>query len=262
MLAPPKGRPWRRIVFPTLVVGIGLGGFFDGILLHQILQWHHLLSLVPGEPYRDLGTQILADGVFHILMYLVTGFGLWLLWRRRRELSDASVGWRTVAGGGLLGFGLWNVIDVGFFHWILGIHRIRVGVPDPMTYDLIWLLALGLVPMIIGWMALRKGQASGDSIAAAGTLGLLALVSAPVASLPPRESNSALVVFNPGTTPAEALNAALAAQAPILWVDPKGRAMAVILGDRGTASRLREAGAFFVTRSPALAGCASALRAA
>ena len=24
--------------------GLGLGGFFDGIVLHQVLQWHHMLS--------------------------------------------------------------------------------------------------------------------------------------------------------------------------------------------------------------------------
>lgn len=261
MLAPRNEGLSRRIILPTLIIGIGLGGFFDGILLHQVLQWHHLLSLVPGEPYRDLGTQIFADGAFHILMYLVTGFGLWLLWRRRQELADPSVGWRTIAGGGLLGFGVWNVIDVGFFHWILGIHRIRVGVPDPMTYDVAWLVVLGLVPMVIGWVALRREKASGHGVAAVGTLSLLALVAAPVASLPPQGTDSALVVMAPGATPAKAMNVALAAEAPILWIDPDGRAMAVILDERGTASRLRKAGAFFVTRSPALAGCASALTA-
>jgi hypothetical protein len=25
-------------------MGVGLGGFVDGILLHQILQWHHMLT--------------------------------------------------------------------------------------------------------------------------------------------------------------------------------------------------------------------------
>ncbi|WP_429599831.1 DUF2243 domain-containing protein [Sphingomonas zeicaulis] len=60
----------------------------------------HLLSLVPGEPFRDLGTQILADGLFHILMYVITAAGLWLLWRRRSLLAVS--GWRIVAGGALL----------------------------------------------------------------------------------------------------------------------------------------------------------------
>ena len=27
-----------------ILFGLGLGGFFDGIVLHQILQWHHMLT--------------------------------------------------------------------------------------------------------------------------------------------------------------------------------------------------------------------------
>src|SRR5690606_13967276 len=29
---------------PGIVLGVGLGGFVDGILLHQLLQWHHMLT--------------------------------------------------------------------------------------------------------------------------------------------------------------------------------------------------------------------------
>jgi len=40
---------------PGIVLGMGLGGFVDGILLHQILQWHHLLTSTDtdniGVPY-------------------------------------------------------------------------------------------------------------------------------------------------------------------------------------------------------------------
>ena len=39
--APPTG----RVRTAGIVLGIGLGGFFDGIVLHQILQWHHMLTL-------------------------------------------------------------------------------------------------------------------------------------------------------------------------------------------------------------------------
>lgn len=31
---------------PGVLLGVGLGGFVDGILLHQILQWHHMVSNV------------------------------------------------------------------------------------------------------------------------------------------------------------------------------------------------------------------------
>ena len=260
MNAPQNTRP---VAVAAAVLGVGLSGFFDGILLHQVLQWHHLLSLVPGEALRDISAQILADGLFHLLMYAVTGTGLWMLWRRRHLLGPGGAGWRTVVGGGLLGFGLWNVIDVAGFHWIAGIHRIRIGVPDPMTYDLAWLALLGLVPLGIGWWLLRRGSddvGRGRGAGAAISLALLALIAAPLASLPPPGTKSALVLFGPNASPARALGAAVAAEAPILWVDPHGRMMAVALDGAGTRERLYGAGALLVTRSPALAGCAAATR--
>ena len=90
--------PWVRW---SVVLGIALGGFFDGILLHQILQWHHLLSLVPGA--GDLRFQVLWDGYFHALMYVVAVVGLWGLWRAHRKVEG---GWgRQLSGGILVGLG-------------------------------------------------------------------------------------------------------------------------------------------------------------
>jgi uncharacterized membrane protein len=248
----------RSAIVASATLGVGLSGFFDGILLHQVLQWHHLLSLVPGETFRDIRTQILADGLFHVLMYFVTALGLFLLWRRRPGGSAANAGWREVAGGGLLGFGLWNVIDVGLFHWILGIHRIRVNVPDPMLYDIGWLAGLGLLPLLAAWRILR-GRSSGGSgrAPAASLLSLLALVAAPLAALPQPNSQSAIVLFAPGAGPAIAVNAAVNAGADILWIDPEGTMMAVRAPGPGAAGKLYRAGALLVTRSPALAGCAA-----
>ena len=254
----------RGLLLPTAIIGVGLSGFFDGILLHQVLQWHHLLSLVPGKAFRDIGTQILADGMFHVLMYLIAASGLWLLWRRRAALAEGGADWRVVAAGGLLGFGAWNVIDVGFFHWILGIHRIRVNVPDPMIYDLSWLAGLGLVPLVLSWLLLRRGgpaQSRGHGVPAAVGLGLLAVAGGTLAARPQPNSNTALVLFAPGSTQTGAFNAAQAAGTPILWMDPRGKMMAVSLSDHAAARLLYDNGALLVTRSPALAGCSAALKA-
>src|SRR5690606_24076561 len=73
-------RPYRWAGF---AIGFGLGGFFDGILLHQVLQWHHLLSGLQSARFQDIRVQILADGLFHLVMYVVTAAGLVLLWRTR-----------------------------------------------------------------------------------------------------------------------------------------------------------------------------------
>ncbi|MER9844263.1 DUF2243 domain-containing protein [Mesorhizobium australicum] len=40
----------------------------DGIVLHQILQWDHLLSGLAGPAGSDLRFQIMADGRFHLFM--------------------------------------------------------------------------------------------------------------------------------------------------------------------------------------------------
>src|SRR5919109_1453482 len=38
------GVPHRKAQRAAMVLGIGLGGFVDGIVLHQIVQWHNMLS--------------------------------------------------------------------------------------------------------------------------------------------------------------------------------------------------------------------------
>lgn len=243
----------RSALLPAFILGVGLSGFFDGILLHQILQWHHLLSLVPGEAFRDIGTQILADGLFHVLMYAISGCGLWLLWRRRSALHDPGTSWSLIAGAGLLGFGAWNVLDVGLFHWILGIHRIRVDVPDPLAYDLAWLAGLGAGPLAIGWVLVRR-PGSGGGATTAAALGAIAGLAALAAATPSADGETALVLLRPGAS-VPVINAAIAADARLIWADPKGR-MIVMSGspvDRDGA--LYRTGALYVTRSPILAGC-------
>jgi hypothetical protein len=40
---PRRAKP---LVQAGILLDLGLGGFFDGIVLHQILQWHHMASAV------------------------------------------------------------------------------------------------------------------------------------------------------------------------------------------------------------------------
>ena len=58
----------------SLLLGLGLGGFLDGIVLHQILQWHHMVSSVDAAPTDTVpGLQLntLADGFFHLATWLL-----------------------------------------------------------------------------------------------------------------------------------------------------------------------------------------------
>ena len=65
---------------PGLLLGVGLGGFVDGIVLHQILQWHHLLTDEGDFPMDTVGgleENMVADGIFHALTWVVVVVGTW-----------------------------------------------------------------------------------------------------------------------------------------------------------------------------------------
>jgi uncharacterized membrane protein len=245
-----------RITRAAFVIGVALSGFFDGILLHQVLQWHHLLSLVPGETFRDLRVQVYADGLFHVAVYAVAVAGLCLLWRARGQLGCADAATRLV-GGALLGFGVWNVIDVGFFHWILGIHRIRVNVPNPLAYDLAWFIVLGLALCLLGlWVLRRGGGRSEGGLGRGAAAGLVAMMvgAIPIANIPATDGGT-LVLFRPDVGPAQAINAVMAARGAIVMMDPEGGFAVVRIAANGSRLPLYRAGALLVTSSPALAGC-------
>jgi uncharacterized membrane protein len=132
----------------TILLGFGLGGFFDGIILHQVLQWHHLLSLWSED--GTLEWHVLWDGLFHVLMYGIVAVALWGLWRR-----GVPRGLRFLAAF-LLGYGVWNLVDLVVFHWLLEVHHIRVDAARPVLWDLGWFVAFGLVPLAVGWAMLRR----------------------------------------------------------------------------------------------------------
>jgi uncharacterized membrane protein len=71
-----------------LLFGLGLGGFFDGIVLHQLLQWHHMLSTwYPITSLENLKLNTFWDGVFHSTTYLFLLGALFILWRAARLRS-------------------------------------------------------------------------------------------------------------------------------------------------------------------------------
>jgi uncharacterized membrane protein len=81
MSASPNGR--RFPVAAGILFGLGLGGFFDGIVLHQILQWHHMLTSAghPPDSVENLKFNTLWDGIFHASTYVFVVAGLAVLWR-------------------------------------------------------------------------------------------------------------------------------------------------------------------------------------
>ena len=241
------------------VLGLALGGFFDGILLHQVLQWHHFLSLVPGEALRDIRVQILWDGLFHVAVYLVAAVGLFLLWRARDGFAASGADRRLLAAA-LLGFAVWQAVDIVLFHWIIAIHRIRVDVPNPLAWDVGWLLTTGLPPLLLAWWLGRTADSGGSpgrghGGAVAAMLALVVLAAGPVAARPPADMTTVLVLFRPGLGAEAALAAVAAADGRMIWADERGELAAVDLGPDGNAWRLYRHGALLVGSSPVVGGC-------
>jgi uncharacterized membrane protein len=240
-----------------VVLGFALGGFFDGILVHQILQWHHLLSLVPGM--MDLRTQVLWDGYFHALMYVIAVVGLWGLWRSRASTPEAEGRHgRLLVGAALIGFGIWHVVDSVLSHWLLRIHRIKLDSPNPLMWDLMWFAAFGLVPLIMGMLLLRgrSGPRGGlrSSTMAVLLAGLLTTGLASWSLRAPPSQRFTTVVFRPDVTPAQAMTAIVAADARLAWSDAD---MGVVVIDVPSANRLSfyKHGALLVSGSGLPSGC-------
>ena len=243
--------PWARW---GAVLGFALGGFFDGILLHQILQWHHLLSLVPG--IDDLRLQVLWDGWFHALMYVIALAGLTGLWRLHRR-GAGNWGWPLV-GVVLVGFGLWHVVDTLLSHWLLGIHRIKLDSPQPLIWDITWLAIFGMVPLFAGRLLLRTSPARpGNPAAALCVLAMLGGLLGGWALREPPGQRFTTVVFAPGVTPAGMFGALEATGARLVWSD---RAMGVVVVDVDKARRwdFYRRGALLVGGTALAAGCVSA----
>ena len=113
------------IISSGILLGAGLGGFVDGILLHQILQWHNMLSsLRPPVDLVSMKYHMLWDGVFHAFTWLTTVAGLARLWLsgKRRDVPWST---STFVGSLILGWGLFNFVEGLIDHQLLGIHHVH-----------------------------------------------------------------------------------------------------------------------------------------
>lgn len=150
----------RRPRGPGILLGIGLGGFVDGIVLHQVLQWHHMLTSegsYPKDTVAGLETNTFWDGIFHAATWVAVAVGIYILWRRTTDWRWAISG-RAFIGWMLVGWGLFNLVEGLVDHHILTIHHVREGVDHQWAYDL-GFLAFGALLVLGGLAVARSDQA-------------------------------------------------------------------------------------------------------
>ena len=140
--------------------GLGLGGFFDGIVLHQLLQWHHMLTSAGYPPTSVANLQIVTfwDGMFHALTYVFVVIGLVLLWRAAHRTHIWWSG-KMLVGTLLIGFGLFNVVEGVINHHVLQIHHVNETVaPEQWIYWDLGFLIWGASMLAGGAYLLRQGK--------------------------------------------------------------------------------------------------------
>ncbi len=151
-----------------LLYGIGFGGFVDGIVLHQILQWHHMVSDVADYPPTTLAgleANTLADGFFHVATWMCL-LAASLLALRTWQQGRLAPTWRFHLGLVIAGWGLFNLVEGLVNHQLLGVHHLRDDLGAPLSWDL-GFLAFGALLMAVGWTVHRRGaRALADSVAA------------------------------------------------------------------------------------------------
>jgi uncharacterized membrane protein len=138
-----------------VVLGIGLGGFVDGIALHQIAQWHNTLSaVVPPTTIETMRQNMWWDGLFHFAMLSVTIAGVFMLWSAG-HLQTAAQTASGLTGEMLFGWGLFNVFEGVIDHHLLQLHHVRdLPMHEPL-YD--WLfLAIGGVGLIVAGRVMMR----------------------------------------------------------------------------------------------------------
>ncbi len=151
----------RRAIRSGVVLGIGLGGFVDGIVMHQILQWHHMVTsegCCPGSTLSGLEDNTLADGIFHAVTWVVTLVGSLLAVRAWRA-GELAPPWRAHAGALLAGWGIFNLLDSAN-HFVFDLHHIRDDLGGPLSWD-VGFLAFALALIVLGAAMMRSSDAPG-----------------------------------------------------------------------------------------------------
>lgn len=153
----------RSLAVPGIFLGIGFGGFVDGILLHQLLQWHHMLTSTNtdnvGIPYypRDtvhgLEINTVWDGIFHVFTWLMILIGMSMLFSRVQHGRGQVWKRRALWSWMLVGWGLFNVVEGLVDHQLLGIHHVRSG-EHQTAWDMAF-LAFGALLIVGGWLLSR-----------------------------------------------------------------------------------------------------------
>lgn len=146
----------QPLIIAAILLGLGQAGFFDGIVFHQLLQWHHMFTNVESSnTVSGLELNTLGDGLFHLVDWLFTLAGLVALWIAvRRDDVDKSTS--VFIGAFCIGAGMFNIIEGILSHHLLQIHHVKPGIHQ-LAWDL-GFIGAGILSAVIGWLILNRDR--------------------------------------------------------------------------------------------------------
>lgn len=145
------------LITAGVFMGIGLGGFVDGIVFHQILQIHNMLSnQIPPNDLISAKVNMTWDGYFHAAVWVMTAIGLYMLFHAGKRV-DVPWSGRLLVGSLIAGWGLFNLVEGIIDHHILGIHHVVEYTDNKLPFDLLF-LASGVLFVLLGWLLIRAGS--------------------------------------------------------------------------------------------------------
>lgn len=138
------------LLWPGVVLGVGLAGTLDEVILHQLLHWHHFYDRSTRAP------GLVSDGIFHVVSTALVAIGLyWAMAVICVERADAGNGrLRRFWAGVLLGLGGFNLFDGTVQHKVLRLHQVRPAADAWLPYDVAF-IGLALLVLMTGVLLLR-----------------------------------------------------------------------------------------------------------
>ncbi|HWE00007.1 MAG TPA: DUF2243 domain-containing protein [Bryobacteraceae bacterium] len=148
----------RPLVASGTLMGIGLGGFFDGIFFHQVFEIHNMLSnWIPRDTVVNVEINMFWDGLFHVFCYAATLLALYMLWRVIAR-GDTPLSGRAYFGSLWIGWGVFNLVEGIIDHELLQVHHVYQNDPHQfLLWDLVF-LASGVIFLMFGYRIVASGK--------------------------------------------------------------------------------------------------------
>jgi uncharacterized membrane protein len=152
----------HSILVTGILIGIGIIGFVDETIFHQLLQWHAFYWAT------DEHGRILSDGLFHLFSTLLLLWSLFRVWRGRARWTQGSA--PLIVAAILMGIGGFNFYDGIIQHAILHLHLVNEHVcniavthgnnslancPQDIPYEIVWDI-VGFIVLVTGFWFWRR----------------------------------------------------------------------------------------------------------